>query len=151
MAGVKVQKALNVIAMTFVAMFAGIWLWIAWKVARYIPTDTAKTYPMSGPLGTTAGFLAATVGAGTASVLGITIAETKGRTQNTFGARLADAGKDSPLLITGILVYFFVGIAILLVWLANPNEAPDAINVFALGVLGWAGGAFTAVFKAPSQ
>jgi hypothetical protein len=141
-----VNKILNVIAMVFVAFFAVLWLLVDLRLWHYTPTATAKTLTLSDPVIQTAGFLAATVGAGTAAVLGITIKDAA-KGQGTVGTRVNDAVKASPLVLTGVLIYFFVGIATLAVWLCNPDEAPDLTKTFALGILGWAGGAFSAVFK----
>lgn len=142
-------RIVNVIAMTFVGFFAALWLWINWSVWQFVPASPGDELVFSDRVLTTAGFLATTVGAGTAAVLGITIKDVaKGNGTESLAARVNTAVKTSPLLVTGILLYFFTGIVTLIVWLANPDETPDVINAFALGILGWAGGAFAAVFKA---
>jgi uncharacterized membrane protein len=142
------RKIVNIIAMTVVLFFAAVWLAISWKLWRFTPTPSQTKLVLSDPVITTAGFLATTVGAGTAAVLGITISKVDGAANGTLSARVNNAVSDSPLLVAGILVYFFTGVVTLAVWLLNPNEAPDLTKTFALGLLGWAGGAFSGVFKA---
>lgn len=95
---------------------------------------------------TTAGFLAATVGAGTASALGTTI-QVALQHPGPYSEKLAEVSKNAPLLLAGVVTYFFVGVVVLVVWLLRAEVAPDVVKTFSLGVLGWAGGAFASVFK----
>lgn len=141
------NKLVNIIAMTVVLFFAAVWLAISWKLWRFNPGTGQAELVLSDPVLTTAGFLATTVGAGTAAVLGITISRLGNQDNTTLATRVNNAVASSPLLIAGVLIYFFTGVVTLAVWLLNPNEAPDLIKTFALGLLGWAGGAFSSVFK----
>jgi hypothetical protein len=143
------KNIVYVVAMVVVAFFAGLWLVICMRVMLFTPDSPGERLVLSENVITAAGFLATTVGAGTAAVLGITIKDVGG---NGGGGSLAqrvnrEVGK-SPLLIAGILTYLVVGTLTLTVWLTNPDESPDLIGTFALGILGWAGGAFASVFKA---
>ncbi len=51
------------------------------------------------------------------------------------------------MLSIGIAVYALVGVFVLVVWLAKSGSATDMVSAFALGVLGWLGGSFAAVFQ----
>lgn len=146
------RSVVSIVAGTFIALFAGVWIWIGWMLIRFDPNDEVRVLVLSDPLLITAGFLASTVGAGTAAVLGITVAEVK--PTNPPGTSLADSVnakvRANPLLLAGVLIYFFVGVFILIMWLARSDQAPDIFKTFAIGILGWAGGAFSSVFKAKS-
>ena len=61
---------------------------------------------------------------------------------------LAASILEAWLLSDGLLVYLGVGIANLVAWLGNSDEANDLIAAFGLGTLGWTAGAFSAVFRA---
>jgi hypothetical protein len=147
-----VRKSLiGMIALTFVLLYAGVWVAIAWKLARFHASPGHAQVHIADAVMTTAGFLSTTVGAGTAAVLGITIAQatTAGANETrTLGKRITDSAANSTILFVGVSVYFIVGIAVLLAWLFKSSEAPDVIKTFALGILGWAGGAFSSVFRA---
>lgn len=136
------------IATGFVLLFAGVWLVIAWRLFKFVPTDTQKTLPLTDAVISTAGYLATTVGAGTAAVLGITITKIAQESGTSLQTAVGRVTADAPLVAAGVMAYAVVGAVILLTWLANAGEAPDLVKAFALGVLGWAGGAFGAIFKA---
>jgi hypothetical protein len=51
------------------------------------------------------------------------------------------------MLSIGILTYALVGVFVLVVWLVKSDIATDMVSAFALGVLGWLGGSFAAVFQ----
>jgi hypothetical protein len=140
------KKITTVIALTFLLGFAVLWLGIDLKLWRFTPDPAHPKLDLSTPVVSTAGLLASTVGAGTAAVLGITISKlATGPT--SLSSKVNRAVGESPLLAFGVLLYFFVGVATLGVWLLNPDEAPQVIETFALGGLGWGVGAFSSVFQ----
>jgi hypothetical protein len=137
---------LKIIAGTFLLLFAGMWIYVGWRLYDFDPTDEKPKLVFSPEFASVAGFVAAAVAAGTAAVLGIEIQ--KGRNGGGGGAEtLANAVKTSALLQFGILLYFAVGLGILLVWLSDTEIAPEMVASFAWGALGWMAGAFTAVFQ----
>jgi hypothetical protein len=136
---------LRLLALLFLALFAGVWLWVAWKLHRFTPSTATPKLEFSDAVASTAGLLASGVGAGTASVLGIQIQKDK---HAHLAARVAGATKSSWVLTAGILIYVGVGVVNLLVWLGNSSVAPEMIAAFSLGALAWLAGAFSAVFAA---
>jgi hypothetical protein len=138
------ESILKIIAGTFLALFAGIWIYVAVKLFRFDPTDETPKLVFSPEFAGVAGLVAAAVASGTASVLGIEIQ--KGRLAGG-GATLMSAVQTSRFLKLGILTYFAVGVGNLLVWLKDTEVAPEMIAAFALGALGWMSGAFSAVFQ----
>lgn len=145
------KSIVNIVAVAVMALFAGIWIWIDWRVWHFMAPGDGERFPLSVPVITVAGFLGSTISTATAAVLGIKIGGAgwdESGNKPSISERVNSAVSASPVLMTGVLVYFFVGFVTLIVWLANPNEAPDLTNSFATGVLGWAVGAFSAVFKA---
>jgi hypothetical protein len=149
-----VKKIINIIAVAVVLLFAGIWFWIDWRVWHFIPLYEGDKFGLSTPVITVAGFLGSTIGTATAAILGIKILGPGAGGSNinkSISDRVNNAVSDSPILLTGVLSYFFIGFLTLIVWLANPNESPDLSNSFATGILGWAVGAFSAVFKADTS
>ena len=94
-----------------------------------------------------AGFLAATVAAGTAAFLGIEIQKRPPGVSFTDWLKTAHAVR-AALLAAGVLAYLGIGALLFALWLTEPDaEAiPDFVGAFAWGFLGWAAGAFTAVF-----
>lgn len=145
------ESLLPLLAAIFLALFAGIWLWIAWELWQYNPSAEEPTRAFSDAVVTTAGFLAAAVGASTAAVLGIEIQRGMVATQGearSLAARMGATVSKSALLVVRILVYVGVGLVNLLVWLGNSSAASDMITAFSMGILGWLAGAFSAVFRA---
>lgn len=63
----------SLIALAFLAAFVGVWGWIAVELWRFEPSDAVPTLDLEAKVVEVAGFLAATVGAGTAAFLGIEI------------------------------------------------------------------------------
>jgi hypothetical protein len=137
---------LQALALAFLALFAGLWIWIGWELWHFDPTKEHPKLDFSDAVVTVAGFVAAGVAAGTASILGIEIQKVTTSSQ-TMAARVSKAATTSALLVAGILVYAAVGGFNLVVWLAHSDQAPDMIGAFALGALGWLAGAFSAVFR----
>jgi hypothetical protein len=133
-------------------LFAAIWIWIGFKMLGFSGTKDTPELTFSDAQVTVAGFLASAVGAGTASVLGFEIknVQRQGGDQGvaSLGTQLSTAVAQSWMLIIGIGVYAVVGVFVLLVWFFNSTTAPEMVNAFSLGVLGWLAGAFAAVFKA---
>jgi hypothetical protein len=136
---------LQALSLLVLGLFAGIWLYIGWEVWHYEPTPEHPEIAFSDAVVTVAGFMAAAVGAGTASVLGIEIQKAESGT--TLGTAVNAAATASALLTGGILLYAAVGVFVLVAWLGHSDVAPDMVNAFALGVLGWLAGAFAAVFR----
>jgi cation transporter-like permease len=136
---------LGILTLAFLALFAGIWIWIGWELWHFTATPEHPKLDLSDAVVTVAGFIASAVAAGTASVLGIEIQ--KADSGNTLAARVGKAATDTKLLAFGILLYAGVGAFVLLVWLGHSEQAPDLLGAFSLGVLGWFAGAFAAVFR----
>jgi hypothetical protein len=145
----SVKSIVSVVAFLFVAAFAVLWCVLCVQVLRFSPMAGAPSFSLAQAQVVIAGFLATTVGAGTASVLGITVAEVVKANGAGFAAALNQKVKTQPLLIIGVLAYFLVGLFVLGVYFFNSAKAPEMFGAFALSALGWAGGAFSAVFKAP--
>lgn len=74
-------------------------------------------------------------------------AMTEGGLRAEIATRLTTAFWKSAFLKAGVLLYLLVGVFNLIVWLGNSEAAPEMIAAFALGVLGWLGGAFSAAFR----
>jgi hypothetical protein len=138
------EGTLRTIAGSFLALFAGIWLYVGWKLYDFDPTVDKPKLVFSSEFASVAGFLAAAVAAGTATVLGIEIQKAQ---QDRRVGTLASAVGASALLKVGILLYFAIGLLILLLWLGDTDVAPEMVAAFALGALGWMAGAFSAVFQ----
>lgn len=143
---VKVETLLRILALIFLGIFAVVWLWIAQKVRHFDPTPAHPKLELEEGFVTAAGFLAASVGAGTAAVLGIEIKKLKDEGK-TLGVSVTE-GMLSPFILTGILGYAVVGVIVFFVWLANQAVSPDVIQAFSFGLLGWLAGAFAGVFRA---
>jgi hypothetical protein len=84
-----------------------------------------------------------------ASVRGFEIqkAISEGGDRAAITTRLNQAVWTSAFLMTGIVLYLGVGVFNLVVWLGNSEVAPEMIGAFALGILGWLAGAFSAAFR----
>jgi hypothetical protein len=148
---VKFDVLREIVAGVFLAGFVGIWAWIAIKVFRFEPTTETPQLVLSASFAAVSGALSGTVAAGTAAVLGIEVQREKGgqKTRNeapSTRAAVAAAATASPLIIAGVCAYFFVGVLLIIAWLVKGDAAPDAVQSFALGSIGWMGGAFVAVF-----
>jgi hypothetical protein len=92
------------------------------------------------------------VGATTAAALGINVQQKMKSTSNGEKS-LAEATKaptNSPLIVVGVLSYLAVGLLLIAVWLAKGNGAPEVVQSFSVGALGWLAGAFAAVFAPPN-
>lgn len=143
----------KIVAGVFLAGFVGIWLWITIKVFRFDPTIETPQLVLSSSFAAISGALSGTVAAGTAAVLGIEVQKRRsvkrtGAAATSTGAALAEAATASPLIIAGVCAYFLVGLLLIIAWLVKGDAAPDAVQSFAVGSLGWMGGAFVAVFAA---
>lgn len=142
----------RIVAGVFLAGFVGIWLWIAIKVFRFDPTIETPQLVLSSSFAAVSGALSGTVAAGTAAVLGIEVQKKRGAGRKaggagtSTGAAVAQAAAASPLIIAGVCAYFFVGVLLVIAWLVKGDAAPDAVQSFALGSIGWMGGTFVAVF-----
>ena len=148
----KLKYILPLLAAAYVLLFAAVWIALAVQLASFTPTPGQPTLKIDTALLTTAGFLATSVGAGTAAVLGIEIQKVK---QNSPNISLAQSGSkavaNDALLAFGVLAYAAVGLVVLLVWLFNSKESPEIIQTFGLGFLGWFAGAFAGVYKAAPE
>ncbi len=142
------KKVVNAIALIFILTFAGLWVVVCIRLLKFDPTPETPRLLIDQGFAVVAGFFATTVGAGTAAVLGITVKDVmaSGGT-GSLGARVNSAVGSSPLLVVGVLVYFVVGTFVLLAFAFKSDEAPELISTFALAAAGWAGGAFSSVFK----
>lgn len=132
----------------FLAAFVGIWIWIAIKLFRFDASVAVPQLVLSAGFATVSGALSSIVGAGTATVLGIEVQKIK---QGGIGIRqsVAQGATASPLIVLGVGAYLFVGALLMVAWLAKGNASPDVVQSFAMGSLGWMGGAFVSVFVAP--
>jgi len=148
------EHILEVAAGTVLALFAGVWGWIAVELLLFDATPKEPTLSLDEVQLLFAGFFASAVGAGTASVLGFEIQNIPRDNQpnpTTIAGRINEAARTSSLLTTGVLVYLLVGIFVAGVFFFRSDVAPDMVDTFAMGVLGWLGGAFSAVFRAKSD
>lgn len=138
------------LAGVFLALFAGVWLWVGFKILFFSGSASNPTLSFSDAQVSVAGFLAAAVGAGTASVLGIEIqkiTQADSGTSQTLAAQVGQAAASSWLLVVGIALYALVGCFVLIAWFFNSDIAPEMVSAFSLGVLGWLAGAFAGVFR----
>ena len=131
------------LAVLVLVLFAAIWIWIGVELLLF---DGKPPLSFDEAQVEVAGFLASAVGAGTASVLGIEIHKA-GADETLLAKKVGAAFANSLLLVAGVATYAIVGVFVLAVWVFNSTVAPDMIGAFALGVLGWLAGAFTAVFR----
>jgi dolichol kinase len=127
-------------------LFAGAWSLIGAALLAFPATTTVPVLVLPAAQVNIAGLLAAAVGAGTASVLGIEVA--KQPATQTTAAQTERVLRDNPLLGAGVIVYGVVGTFVLVVYYFRSAEAPDAVAAFALGVLGWLAASFAAVYRA---
>jgi hypothetical protein len=135
----------RIVAAAFLVGFVGVWAWIAVKLFRFEPTQEMPRLVLSSAFATVSGALSGTVGAGTAAVLGIKVQQLK-QGGSSFTQSLAGSANAAPLLIAGVLAYLAAGALMIVAWLTNDAVAPDAVQSFAIGALGWMGGAFVSVF-----
>lgn len=144
------KKLLDVIAYVGVALFVVVWGWVL--SLTYKAGDPGAVIPTA--LMTTAGYLTSTVGAATAAVLGLSVAKGGGGQQPppngppSLAAKIAQGTTDSTVVLVSVVAYLATGLAVLITWLIKDTIAPDLVKSFALGVLGWLGGAVTAALKA---
>ena len=141
------KALLPILSLLVLGLFAWVWGSIAIDLFQYEPTDEKPTLDLSTGRVVVGGFLASAVGAGTAAVLGI---EIKGAmdSDTAFAAALAQGLANSLLLVAGVLVYAGIGALVVVAFVEHSEAAPDVVEAFSLGALGWLGGAFAAVFKA---
>ena len=141
------SRILQLLALLVLLLFAGIWIWVGIRVLQFHPTAPGQKVTFTDAQVMVAGFLASAVGAGTASVLGIEVQKISGQEGQSIAVQVGQAAKGSLMLSIGIAVYALVGVFVLVVWLAKSGSATDMVSAFALGVLGWLGGSFAAVFQ----
>jgi hypothetical protein len=141
------SRLLQLLALLLLLLFAGIWVWVGIRVLQFHPTIPGQKVSFTEAQVTVAGFLASAVGAGTASVLGIEVQKVDRELGQSIAVQIGQATKGSLMLTVGILTYALVGIFVLVVWLAKSDITTDMVSAFALGVLGWLGGSFAAVFQ----
>jgi hypothetical protein len=132
------------VALVFLGTFVAVWMWIAYDLWQFEPSGSTEALEVDEKVVDVAGFLAATVGAGTAAFLGIEIQKRPDNMslKTWVSTKLARA----VLLISGVVAYLAVGGVVFALWLTTTDETPDFINAFAWGILGWAAGAFSAAF-----
>jgi hypothetical protein len=138
------KHMLGILSFVVLLLFTAIWLWVGAKLLTFDPSTEEPILDFTDAQVSVAGFLASTVGAGTASVLGIEIQKASG---GNLAIQVGNAAKSSWLLGLGIVIYAAVGFFVLLVWFWNSEQSPDMIGAFSMGVLGWFAGAFAAVFR----
>lgn len=141
------SRILQLLALLVLLLFAGIWVWVGVRILQFHPTSPGQKVTFTNAQVMVAGFLSSAVGAGTASVLGIEVQKVSAEQGQSIAVQVGQATKGSLMLSIGILVYALVGTFVLLVWLAKSDSATDMVSAFALGVLGWLGGSFAAVFR----
>src|SRR2546428_482997 len=124
----------GIVAAVFLAGFVGIWVWIAIKLFQFQPTDQTPRLVLSAAFATISGALSSSVGAGTAAVLGIKVQ--KLRSAGTPLLQSVGAAA-SPLIYAGVLAYLGVGAVLIVAWLVKDDAAPDVVQSFAIGALGW--------------
>lgn len=140
------KALLPILALLVLGLFVWVWGSIAIDLLQYEPTGEKPTLELSEGRVVVGGFLASAVGAGTAAVLGIEIKKAMD-SNRAFAVSLAQGFANSLLLVAGVLVYAGIGALVLVAYVEHSDAAPDVVEAFALGALGWLGGAFTAVFK----
>ena len=140
-------RILQILAAIVLGLFAAVWLWVAFQILNFQPSPGNEKVTFTDAQVMVAGFLASAVGAGTASVLGIEIQKVPRQNGGTMAFQVGEAARSSWTLTAGILTYAVVGVVVLVVWLAKSQVASDMVSAFALGVLGWLGGSFAAVFR----
>jgi hypothetical protein len=135
----------------FLALFIVVWVWIAVKLLRFSPTPIHPQLELGAAFTSISGVVSGAVGATTAAALGINVQQSLKDTQNgsTSLTEAAKAPTNSPLIVIGVLSYLAVGLLLIAVWLAKGNGAPEVVQSFSVGALGWLAGSFAAVF-APS-
>jgi hypothetical protein len=143
----SMSRILQLLSLLVLLLFAGIWVWVGIRVLQFHPATPGQKVSFTDAQVTVAGFLASAVGAGTASVLGIEVQKVAAEQGQSIALQIGQATKASVMLSIGILTYALVGIFVLLVWLAKSDITSDMVSAFALGVLGWLGGSFAAVFQ----
>lgn len=141
------SRILQLLASILLFLFAAIWVWVGIRIWAFHPSPGHDKVTFSAAQVMVAGFLASAVGAGTASVLGIEIQKVPRQEGETVAVQFGEVAKSSLMLTAGILTYALVGVFVLVVWLAKSEVASDMVSAFALGVLGWLGGSFAAVFQ----
>lgn len=143
-----VRRLIQGLALGYLAFFATVWGWI---VSQTWNAPSGDPMGLSDPVLIVAGFLTASVGAGLAAVFGIEMQHARRyHPDATLGRAFTSAGSDR-LLVTGVVVYALVGVAVLGIWLVRPATAPDLVKVFAMGFAGWFAGVFAAVVRAGSS
>jgi hypothetical protein len=138
----------KIVAGVFLAGFIAIWAWIALKLFRFDATTENPRLELNTAFTTVSGALSASVGAGTAAVLGIEVQKAK-RSGAGLTASVASGATASLLVVIGVLSYLAVAVLLIGAWLDEGDAAPEVVESFAIGALGWMGGAFAAVFAAP--
>ena len=136
----------GVVAVVFLAAFVAVWGWIALELWQFEPNGDVARLDLDAKVVEVAGFLAATVGAGTAAFLGIEVQ--KRGDSLTLRTWFKEQKWRARFLAAGVLAYVVIGTIVAGFWLTTPEPTPDFVATFAWGVLGWAAGAFSAVFAA---
>lgn len=138
------QNLVRNLAGVFLVLFIGVWGFVIGQVWA-----ASGSLQLPDGIVTVAGFLASSVGAATAAILGIEIQKIQqSGSQGGVGANVRAAAGADKMVTTGVYVYAAVGIAVLVTWLARESVSPELVKAFALGALGWFAGSFSAVFRA---
>jgi hypothetical protein len=128
--------------------FVGIWVWIVVKLFTFDATTEEPELVLSTAFTTVSGALSVAVGAGTAAVLGIEVQKKINETGASFAMRVFRGATASRLVIAGVVSYSVVGARVIIAWLDEGDAAPEVVESFAIGALGWMAGAFLSVFAA---
>ncbi len=146
MMALTTDRLRRIVASVFLGGFVAIWVTIAVKLFRFGATAADPRLVLDAAFATTSGALSSIVGAGTAAALGIKVQQIKSPNQSLQASHFTQAATESPLIGLGVLAYLFVGVLLIIAWLVKGNASPDAVQSFAIGVIGWMGGAFVAIF-----
>jgi dolichol kinase len=136
------------LALSYLALFAAVWGNVIYQLWVFVPSAGEPTAGISDPMLITAGFLAVSMGAGIAALLGVEVQRARRYHPDASLTRAFAKIEGNAFLVLGVLVYTVVGVALLTIWLLLPEAAPDLVKTFALGVLGWFAGLLAAGFKA---
>ncbi len=140
-------------SIVFLLLFAGVWGWIIREVIIFNPMNAGDVAPLPDAVITVAGFLASSVGAATAAILGIELQKIStgaggGDGARSIAAQVRNAATSDRMIAAGVYVYGLVGLAVLITWISLDTVSPEIVKTFALGALGWIAGTFSATFKA---
>jgi dolichol kinase len=136
------------LALGYLALFAAVWGSVIYQLWVFAPSAGEPISRINDATQITAGFLAVSVGSGVAALLGVEVQRARRYHPDASLTRAFAMLEGNAFLVLGILVYTVVGVALLIIWLARPEAAPDLVKTFALSLLGWFAGLLAAGFRA---